>query len=1386
MINFNKFLLWRRMGFMGIRAKFFVLFYSLMGASLIIVGYLGYQNSLNAHMSKARGLVFDETKESAQKIKIFLANIPNDLDYISHYYALNRYLYWQDIGVSQKAIKWRNIATDSYRSLLTSRNYIHTISFLDLEGTEQIKLRYNNVDGSVVNESGQNSQSKKNHEVFQKSINLSEGTNYVSSLNLNMEFGRLTLPHTPVISFVKAVRGQNNVVYGLARVKVYASEFLATFHKKENRDKDELSRQFYLISDKGDYFHNPNVTKEWNQALGKAKNFKSEFSGVFNIVQAQEIGNISIDGNLVAFERIYPNPHDLTTYWVLVGMVSESDIYAQMNSFLLVFAGLVIFLAIAVNFASRFVIASKLAPLIAVTNRLELLGKGVYSEEVINYSANDEIKTMITSINLLSLSMKNLTNQVDLIASGDYQQKVQILSEQDTLGVAISNMTASLKQNQEDTQWQNWFKDGIRELNHQIAGDLTPKELAQKSIDYLGGYIESAHGVFYRYSKNAEEFPLSLLAAYMFTSEDSLSEAFQLGQGLVGQVALEQKAKLLTSINSPLNKVETGTINLTPLNCFSFPLIFEGNLYGVIEFSSFKEFDSVLQQFLIESSNAIAGTLYTVLQKEKIANLLGVSEIATEKAEEQSRALMENNRQMEEQQQQLQQQSEELQQTNAQMEEQQQQLRQQTEDLKSKNVKLAESEEDLNKKAEQLQMSNQYKSDFLANMSHELRTPLNSIILLSKILSRDSKDPLGPVNKKKVDVIYSAGKELQRLISDILDLSKIEAGKMELHLEQINPQVFIAELHDLFEPQAQEKGLAYNIIEEYHENFTSDKNKLSQVIRNLLSNAFKFTAQGSVTLSIIKNDSSEFPIEIKVSDTGIGIPDDKKAFIFEAFRQVDGSISREFGGTGLGLSISLEFIKLLGGKITPSDNKADPISESNGVSFTLLLPDLIGADLPHQRLHLAEATKQIKTANITAVSRSQDSEAPVEKARAQTPIKIEDDRLNLTGEDTVILVIEDNLEFAASLKSEINELDYKALITGLGTEGLDLIKQYRPDGVLLDLGLPDIDGLAVLDELKTSNDYSQIPVFILSGQDKKQKSLDKGALGFLHKPAGPDDIGQALLNMLSQETASKKILIAEGKSLNTKTIKDAFGGDKAQVQSSKSFAAIKKILKKSGGDLLVLDYQQKDVNAIEYARAARKLCPEISLIVYSGIPIIDTDLEQLQEFTDNIILDNPYSEKRLIGDIQDFLNNLAQKAEGLQKEFSTSGHEQGDLLKGKNILVVDDDTRNLFVVTSSLEQQNANVDTSLNGKQALLKLEQKNFDLIFMDIMMPEMNGYEAIEKIRANEKTAQVPIVVLTAKVLSEDREKCLRLGANDFLTKPLDHDNLINVACIWTKGQA
>ncbi len=1364
MIEPSKFLLWRNFGFMGIRSKFFVLFYSLMGISLIVVGYLGYQNALNAHMSKAREIVIDETKQSAQKIKLFLSNIPQDLDYITYYYALNRYLYWQDIGVSQKATKWRNITTDSFRSLLTSKGYIHSISFLDLEGIERIKLHFNQNDGAVSNVSGQDFQSKKNEGFFQDSLKLELGSNYVSPLHLDAEYGRLTLPHTPLISFAKAQRGQNNVVYGVTQIKIYAEGFLKDFHVDKKLGEGEIRRSYFLISEEGDYFHSPDLQKEWNKALGKASNFKSDFPIIFDKVILEKEGNVSIGGKLIAFERIYPNPQDVNNYWILIGMVSESEINSQMDQFLGVFAGLVFFLVIVINFASRYVIASKLAPLIAVTERLELLGTGEYSEEEIAYSANDEIKTMITSINLVSENMIRLTGQVNLVASGDYEQQVQILSNQDTLGTAISNMTASLKQNQIEAITQNWFKDGVRELNHRIAGDLTPKELAQKSIDFLGGYIGSAHGVFYGFSAGEEEKPLSLLAAYMFTSEDDLAETFNLGQGLVGQVAKEQKPLLLDSITDSLEPVQTGTISQTPLSCYAFPLIYEGGLYGVIEFSSFKEFDSTLQLFLNESAVVIAGILYTVLQKEKIAKLLEISEVATRQAEEQSLALMENNRQMEEQQQQLQQQSEELQQTNAQMEEQQQQLRQQTEDLRQKNVKLAESEVALNRKAEQLGLSNQYKSDFLANMSHELRTPLNSIILLSKILSRETKEPLGENSKKKVDVIHSAGKELQRLISDILDLSKIEAGKMELHLEKVEPQSFTQELKDLFDAQAQEKGLVYQVVEKYHEPFTTDKNKLSQIIRNLLSNAIKFTAKGSVIFSLIKSDNAELPIQIEVSDTGIGIPDDKKALIFEAFQQVDGSISREFGGTGLGLSISLEFVQLLGGKISSKDN------EGGGICFTLLLPDL---SLKNQESLEPKLNQQV-------------TQVAMDVGPTKIRPEVKDDRTNIQQGDTVILVIEDNLNFASGLKDQINSLDYKALITSKGQEGLALVKQFKPDGILLDLGLPDMDGLKVLDELKTSNELMQIPVFILSGQDKEQKSLDKGAIGFLHKPTGPDDISNALVKMLTSETSSKKILIAEGNSLKANTIKKAFSSEKANVQSSKSFAAITKILKETGGDLLVLDYQQKDLGAIEYCKAVREISPKISFIIYSGTSINENELEKLREYTSNIILDNPYSENRLIGDIQDFLNNLSQKAEGLQKELSNSEQDQGELLKGKNILVVDDDTRNLFVVTSSLEQQSANVDTALNGKQALLKLQEKPYDLVFMDIMMPEMNGYEAIEQIRADKKISQIPIVVLTAKALSEDKEKSLRLGANDFLTKPLDHDNLINVATIWTKGQS
>ena len=726
---------------------------------------------------------------------------------------------------------------------------------------------------------------------------------------------------------------------------------------------------------------------------------------------------------------------------------------------------------------------------------------------------------------------------------------------------------------------------------------------------------------------------------------------------------------------------------------------------------------------------------------------------------------------MEEQQQQLQQQTEELQQANAQMEEQQQQLQQQASELETRNRDLLRSREELDQRARELEMASKYKSEFLANMSHELRTPLNSIILLSKMLALNEAEHLDDDEQKRAQVIHHAGEELLRLINDILDLSKIEAGKMELHAHPIASTDLAREFDELFSETAREKGLDFQVEDRLQGRFVSDHDKVAQVVRNLLSNAFKFTKEGTVTVRMERGDDPRLPIRIAVVDTGIGIPEEKQRQVFDAFQQVDGSISREFGGTGLGLSISLRFAQLLGGTI---ELRSTP---GKGSEFAVLLPE----EPPE-----AEGKPTLEMAG--SVAASSPDEPPVERpaerraaaplVAAATPSEVHDDRANLKSTDPVVLLIDDEPAFGEAVAELNRKLGYKTLIALSAEEGLRMAKTYRPRGILLDLGLPDRDGTEVLRELKATRELRRIPVYIVSARDKDAGLLKRGIAGYLTKPVDDHQLAEAEAAILGQAgEEGSSILVVEGDALRADQVSEMIRVDGVSVEGAADADSALAKVGEGGRDLVIVDLTwREDPECHRFCDALREQYPDVPLMLFGDQPLSGEEEARLRGFTDSIIIKTPHAEERMLENIERFLKGMPE-----EEATPLPGSGGGGRLAGTRMLVVDDDPRNLFVITSALESQGAEVENALNGRRALEMLEEQTVDLVFMDIMMPEMDGYQAIRALKADPRLAALPVVALTAKALKSDRDKALAAGADDYLAKPVDYEVLINMARVW-----
>ncbi|MDP3847447.1 MAG: response regulator [Pseudomonas sp.] len=985
--------------------------------------------------------------------------------------------------------------------------------------------------------------------------------------------------------------------------------------------------------------------------------------------------------------------------------------------------------------------------------------------------------SLLANIKLLMENMERLATQADAIGRGDFSQEISLLSQHDRLGHAIRTMNTLLRTAKTDDERRNWLKDGNSRLSTALTGDFSLQQLANTAIGVLGRHLGAGRGVLYLF--HAAEASLDLLGSYMYTERANLGSRFQLGQGAVGQVALEKKPIILTTIAADAAPIVTGTSSALPLYTYTYPLLREDCLLGVVELASFERFDELKQEFLSGETEVIASFLYVAQQRENIRELLTIAETAEKEARLHSEHLQQVNLHMEEQQQQLQQQSEELQQTNAQMEEQQQQLQQQSEELQQTNAQMEEQQQQLQQqnqdlresrhlmdaKARQLEQASQYKSEFLANMSHELRTPLNSIILLSKMMTSNERGASEDETVKWAEIIHRSGEDLLRLINDVLDLSKVEAGRMDLERVKVSSESLRAEFQEVFEHLARDKGLTLVVEDRLQGEFISDRGKLSQILRNLLSNAFKFTKQGGVTFTLSRRANSPLPICLSVRDTGIGIAQEQKALIFEAFQQADGSTSREYGGTGLGLTISLRFAELLGGTI---ELQSVP---GQGSEFSLLLPDT------------APATR---TAQIPQLPPAATRLAP---ALGSVPVPAEatdDDRNNLAANDQIILMIDDDPVLGQTLMLINRRLGYKTLLARTGFEGLALAHSHRPQGILLDLGLPDMDGADVLHELKSNRELAATPVYIVSARDRDEAFMRQGASGFLQKPVDEKrlaDVEVALLGAVVQASGSP-ILVVENGNISAADVARIVGPASDSVVGVAPNAVWVEVLQQYGCRLAIIDLGAAAVQqGLDIAAALRAGNPEIALVFYGSTALSDEDNASLHRYSDSMIIKTPQAEQRLLENVERFLHEVPRERAAAQLPLSPASHSKQ--LAGKHILVTDDDPRNLFVMSAALERHGAKTSNAINGRRALEFLEQQRVDLVIMDIMMPQMDGYQTITAIRQNPALAAIPVLAITAKALPGDRDKVLAAGADDYLSKPVDYAELLAKAVKWSAGR-
>jgi HAMP domain-containing protein/signal transduction histidine kinase/CheY-like chemotaxis protein len=974
----------------------------------------------------------------------------------------------------------------------------------------------------------------------------------------------------------------------------------------------------------------------------------------------------------------------------------------------------------------------------------------------------------------------NLTTQVRAIAEvatavtkGDLTRSISLEAQgemaalKDTINEMIRNLRDTTQKNAE----QDWLKTNLAKFSRMLQGQKDLLTVGRLILSELAPVVSAQQGVFYIMDSvsRTEEPALKLLASYAYKERKNIDNKFKLGEGLVGQCALEKEKILLTTVPSDYVKITSGLGEAKPLNLIVLPIVFEGAVKAVMELASFDRFSPTHETFLDQLTESIGIVLNTIEANMRTEDLL-----------KQSQSLARE----------LQSQQQELQQTNAELEEKARLLADQNIEVERKNKEVEQARQALEEKAKQLALTSKYKSEFLANMSHELRTPLNSLLILSDQLS---KNPEGNLSGRQVDfakTIHSSGNDLLTLINDILDLSKIESGTVVVDVGEVALRDLRDYVDRTFRHVAENKKLDFTLdfSPEMPRAIHTDAKRLQQILKNLLSNAFKFTDRGGVSLSVAEVSggwSADHPslsraksvIALTVHDSGIGIPPEKQQIIFEAFQQADGSTSRKYGGTGLGLAISREIAGMLGGEIKLSS------SPGQGSTFTLYLPvNYVAPRAPRKASAIETPPAPTAEPNVLAAKSIQQPE-PAREPAADT---IEDDATNIQSGDQVLLVVENDTHFARLMVDIGRENGFKVAVATRGSAALQMARKLIPSAITLDINLPDIGGWRVLNRLKDDTLTRHIPVQIISTEDERDRGLRMGAMGVLAKPIKTkqslDETFSRLKNFIDPHT--RNVLVIAEDQAERDAMVAAINGEDVSILALATAAEATESLNQQPADLIVaaLDVREKKgfdfVDGIKEDPALR----EIPMIVYSRGELSKKEELHLKRLTQTTVLKDVRSLERLADDASLFLHRpLSGLSENVRKEIEKL-HEPGTVLKEKKVLVVDDDIRNIFAMTSILEPYGMHVVSAETGRAAIEILQtMPDIDSVLMDIMMPDMDGYDTMRAIRKLSKFRSLPIIALTAKAMKGDREKCIEAGASDYISKPVDTEQLLALLRVW-----
>jgi len=975
-------------------------------------------------------------------------------------------------------------------------------------------------------------------------------------------------------------------------------------------------------------------------------------------------------------------------------------------------------------------------------------------------------KDLTGNVNLLAA---NLTTQVRAIAEvatavtkGDLTRSIKVDARgevaelKDNINTMIDNLRLTTERNTE----QDWLKTNLARFTNMLQGQRDLTLVGKMLLSELAPLVGAHQGVIYQVDADESQPFLSLLSVYAQGVEAAHPPRLDFGQGLVGQCASDARRILVTDLPDNVVPISSGVFTTLPRSAIVLPVHFEGQVKAVIELASAGEFTELQLSFLDQLTTSIGIVLNSIEATMQTEGLLKQSQqLAAE----------------------LQTQQRELQQTNEQLGQKAQQLEERNVEVEAKNQEIEQARRALEEKATELALTSKYKSEFLANMSHELRTPLNSILILGQQLG---ENPDGNLSGKQVEfakTIHGAGTDLLNLISDILDLSKIESGTVSVDAEEIFVSNLLEVMARPFRHEAENRNLSFavEVGADVTKSIITDSKRLQQILKNLLSNAFKFTAQGGVTLRVASATSGWSPehpslrhapsvIAFEVVDTGIGIPPEKQRIIFEAFQQADASTSRKYGGTGLGLAISRELANLLGGEI---QLRSTP---GVGSTFVLYLPlTYVGAG--------AVAPKPVAApANVVEFA-----EAAASRRAEKTTEHVADDRHRIEQGDSVLLVVEDDAHYARVLVDLARDNGFKVLVAMRGSDALALAQEYRPAAISLDIFLPDMLGWTVLSQLKQNSQTRHIPVQIISLDEDRQHGLTRGAFAFMSKPTTPEGLGKALSRLKAYaEPRRKHLLLVEDNEAERLSVTALLGHDDIDITSVGSGSEALAILRQGSADCVVLDLSLPDMSGFEVLEQIRDNdeIAEVPVVVFTGRELSPEEDATLHSMARSVVVKGVESPERLLDETALFLHRVVADLPAAKQATLQELHSSDEDLVGETVLLVDDDARNIFALSSVLERRGMRVLTATTGSEAIDVINNEpSVAIVLMDIMMPGMDGYETMQVIRSEPRFRRLPILALTAKAMKGDREKCLEAGASDYLAKPVNTEQLLSALRMW-----